>query len=122
MAQTEQPYTRVAKAVVGDVQRTRESAAQQLIPGGGPGAETTTRAAMIQHVRDAWPYPEIRQQLFTRFVPAVQGPDGQSYPARNGLKNWEDLVKAAFPNGYPEPAPMMGEGFAPQPGFDPGAA
>lgn len=122
MATADQSTTRVAQAVLGDLDQAREKAAQEILPKGGPGAGVTTQARMVEHLRAAWPYPDLRTQIFQRFVPAMQGPDGQVYPARNGLRNWENLVAAAFPNGYPEPLPpdpMMGAagGFAPDLGL-----
>lgn len=120
----QQGYARVAQAVVGDVDRVGKSAADALLPGGGPGADRTSQARMVQHVRDAWPYPEMRDAIFRRMVPSVAGPDGKTYPARNGLKNWENLIKTAFPMGYPEPAPqiapMMGADVGGVPGPMPG--
>jgi|SRR5215510_6417095 len=119
MATTEQPYSRVAEAVVGDIDRTAVAAAEEVLPKGGPGASRTTHANTVAHVRALWPYPELRQSLFHRLVPSVQGPDGRIYPARNGLAHWESLVRAAFPLGYPEPPRVAGAGFAPGPGFAP---
>lgn len=124
MATQEQSYGRVAKAVVGDVRRASKAAADEVLPKGGPGNEATTQARMVEHVRAAWPYPEIRAALFKRMVPAVpnpfpKAPDGSDamIPARNGLEHWENLVAAAFPLGYPEPPavpPVAGAG-----GFNP---
>lgn len=126
MATADQSTTRVAQAVVGDLDQAREKAAQELFPKGGPGAGVTTQAAMVAHVRALWPYPEMRAALFQRVVPTTPNPfakepDGSDavIPARNGLKNWENLRAAAFPLGYPEPLPpmpMMGAqgGFAPE--------
>ena len=119
MATQEQSYGRVAKAVVGDVRRASKAAADEVLPKGGPGNEATTKQRMIEHVRAAWPYPEIRAALFKRMVPAVPNPfpkDPQGsdamIPAKNGLEHWENLVAEAFPLGYPEPPlpPVMGAG------------
>lgn len=123
MATTEQPYARVAKAVVSDVHRSARPAADEVLPKGGPGAESTTKARMIEHVRAAWPYPDLRAALFRRFVPTTPNPYPQDpmgsdalIPAKNGMDNWEALVKEAFPLGYPEPLPppVLGAG-----GFEP---
>jgi len=120
MAATEQDlFSGVAKAVVADVGRGAQEAAQKIIPKNGMGQKTTTKAAMLAHVRDAWPDPQLRQALFSRMVPAVQGPDGQVYPARNGLTYFENLVKEAFPLGYPEPMPMFPPVNGTAGGFEP---
>jgi hypothetical protein len=118
-----QGYARVAQAVVGDIGRGGKTAADALLPGGGPGADRPSRAAFVQHVRDLWPDPVLREGLFRRFVPSIANPVAKDptgkdarIPARNGLSYWEALIKEAFPLGYPEPAPML----APMVGADVG--
>lgn len=119
-----QGYARVASSVVGDLARGATAAAEALLPGGGPGASRTTQARAVQHLRDAWPYPEERAKVFARMVPVTPGPDGKTYPARNGLAYWENLVAAAFPYGYPPvppfaPVPPPAPPEGPQNGFVP---
>jgi len=108
---------RVAKAVVGDIDRGSKAAADTVLGReGGPDGARTTRQRTVDHVRAAWPDPQLRQQIFQRMVPSVQGPDGKVYPARNGLAYFENLLAEAFPLGWPPPVPppVMGAG-----GFEP---
>jgi len=106
---------RVAKAVVGDVQRGAKVAATRILgTQGGPGADRTTKERFLEHVRAAWADPLERLAIFGRMVPITQGPDGKTYPARNGVENFEALLREAFPDGYPPPPPAYtGVGFSP---------
>ena len=109
---------RVAQAVVGDIDRGSKAAADAVLGrGGGPDGARTTRQRTVEHVRAAWPDPQLRQQIFQRMVPSVQGPDGRIYPARNGLQYFENVLAEAFPTGWPPPTPQTpmtgGGGFEP---------
>jgi hypothetical protein len=96
---------------------------------GGPDAGKVRRSAFLAYVRENWPDPQFRQELFARMAPAVpnpyaNAPDGSDaeIPAKNGVSAVEDLLKDAFPAGWPEPPPpptplpgLPGEGFKPWP-------
>ena len=109
---------RVGEKLVADVRSGAKAAAEKMIgAAGGPDAEKQTQAAFLDYVRRnatqpgeagrKWRWAFLGQMIAATDNPMAQAPDGSDklIPARNGVEHVEQILAAAFPDGYPAELP-----------------
>jgi hypothetical protein len=123
---------RYATKTVDDLRTGAKAAAEKMLGAkGGPGGESVSKAQFLDYVRRGATQPgaagrAFRQALLQQMIGAVENPYAQAedgadafIPARNGVEHVEELLKEAFPDGWPAesppPPPMPTPAPAPAP-------